>query len=244
MGAKYIFIILLILLAGCEEALQAVPTSEYQQNITEAAENATIDLCKDVSCPEGQICKNGKCTCTTGKLCNNKCIPSNSCCKDSECPSKKCDEGKCAPILQCDYNEAFKDGECGCATDYTYCKEQGKCIQKGDCCVHSQCPSFERCVETNLRTSFCLKLDEKKVCRLIADNNRTEVITIKDNEFRVTPKDWLSNGGITVHFNNENITILSNKTESYVNASMNASVMLFYEGIDMTGGFCKEDEED
>jgi len=246
MGVKHIFIVFLILLAACQPAaLQAVPTSQHEPASTETPKpvsNAT-DLCKNVTCSEGQTCKNGKCACETGKLCGTVCIDKNACCTDKDCPTGKCEENTCTAGKECRYDAQFKNGACECKKDYTYCKEQGKCITKDSCCVHSQCKSFERCVETNWQASFCIKLDEKKLCKILADNNRTELFTIKDDDFRIMPTDWFSNGTVRFNFNNENVTLAENQTQSYVNGTMNTSVILFQEGVKTTGGYCKEDDQ-
>lgn len=247
MGFKYIFIAFLILLVACSPAaLQAVPTAQRESvasTETSTPVSNVTDLCKNVNCSEGQTCKNGKCACETGKLCGKACIDKNACCTDKDCPSGKCESNACTVAKDCRYGEELKNGECECAKGYNLCREQGKCIPSNSCCVHSQCKSFERCVESNWRTSFCIKIDEKKLCKILADNNRTEVFDIKTDEFRVGAQYWLSNGSVRFNFNNENFTLAENKTQSYVNGTMNESVLLFQEGVKITGGFCKEDDE-
>ena len=237
MGARYILIALLIL-AACEPALQTIPTSEYKSL---EATTETVDLCKDVNCTGGQVCQAGNCGCPTGKkLCNNDCISSTECCTDDDCDSGNCQDGVCLEAKECKFGEELKKGECRCAEDKFYCGEQGKCIDRTDCCIHSQCKSFERCVPTNWRTSLCIQIEEKKQCKLLSDLNRTELYEIKDNEFRIGATDWWNDGSITFNFSNESIRLRPNELKSYETAN----ATLFHEGIEVIGGFCKEDEDD
>ncbi len=238
MGGKHIFILLLILLAACQPYIQAVPTSERQAPVEAELSAPETDSCAAVTCPTGQTCTSGKCTCPFGeKMCDNECIDKDACCTDKECPSGVCTDGECAAAPDCNYGETFKKGECQCASDKTYCKEQGKCIERDDCCVHSQCDTFERCVPTDFRVSLCAKVDEKKICKIVAERNRTELYEIKESVFTVRPLKWLSDGSIELNVSNETIRLAENVTTAYGN------VTLFQEGIEVTGGYCEEDED-
>lgn len=240
MGERYFFILFLIFLAACQPYVQSTPTSQYQRIVdTELSEQTQTDSCESVACQSGQVCKDGKCTCPFGeKKCGNACIERNACCLDNDCVSGACDEGKCVPAPDCEFGETYKNGECQCASGKTYCKEQGKCIGRNDCCVHSQCNRFERCVKTDWKTSLCAKVDEKKVCRIIAEKKRLEHFDVKGNEFRVSVMNWLSDGSIDFNVSNTTIRLAENETKLY------GEVTLFQEGIEVTGGFCKEDEDE
>ncbi len=238
MGGRYIFILFLIFLVACQPYIQTVPTSQHQGAVVVELSEAQTDLCENVTCSDGQVCKDGKCECQNGKkLCGNECIDSKDCCSGKDCASGICDEGVCGEAPDCRYGEILKNGKCQCAADKLYCKEQDKCIGRNDCCVHSQCERFERCVETNYRVSLCAKVDEKKICKIVADRNRTELYEIKENTFTVEPLSWLSDGSVELNVSNETIRLAGNVTTQYGN------VTLFQEGIEVTGGFCKEDED-
>jgi hypothetical protein len=239
MGERHFFVLFLIFLVACQPYIQAVPTSERQVPVEAELSVPETDSCASVSCPSGQNCVNGKCTCPFGeKMCKNECISKKACCNDKDCASGVCNDGECTKAPDCEYGEVFKNGECQCAADKTFCKEQGKCIERGDCCVHSQCDTFNRCVETGWRASLCAKVGEKKLCKVIADRGRTEEFEIKGIVFTAKPDTWLSDGSIDVNISNETIRLAENVTTEYGN------VTLFQEGIEVTGGFCKEDEDE
>jgi hypothetical protein len=242
MGAKQFFIALLILLAACESALQTIPTSQYQPTVeTSTVTEKQIDACANVTCQAGHICQAGICGCPTDKKeCNSDCIDENSCCTDDDCETGTCQDGTCFEAEECKFGEALKKGQCQCAPDKVYCSEQRKCIDKNDCCVHSQCPSFERCVPTLYRTSLCIKIGEKRICKIVADNKRAEVFNVLDFSFRITATDWWSDEGVTFEINNETIRLATNETTEY----QPANATLYQEGIEILGGYCKEDEED
>jgi len=241
MGVKYFFITLLILLIACESAIQTVPTSEYQPPVEgiQSAEDVeqTANPCEGVVCSGGQICEKGTCTCGSDKkLCNDQCIAKDGCCEHSECETGACENGACV-TKECKFGEELKNGECVCTSDTKKCGEQGKCIDRKSCCIHTQCPTFNRCVPTSWRTSFCIKIGEKKLCRILADNDKDELFIVKGQEFRVQATDWLSNESIRFNFANETIHLVANEQITRVNAT------LFHEGIQVVGGFCKEDRE-
>lgn len=240
MGIKYILNTLLILLVACQPAIQTVPTSEYQP-LVDVETEVIADACAGINCPNDQVCKEGTCSCPTGeKLCDGKCIDKDACCTDNDCDTGLCVDGDCKVAEECKFGEELKKGTCGCEEDKIYCSSQEKCIGRGDCCVHTECDNFERCVPTGWRVSFCIRIEEKKVCKMLADNERVELFDVKGNDFRVDAVDWLSDGSITFTVNNESITLGKDQTISI--DELNATV--FQEGIDVTGGFCKEDTQE
>ncbi len=242
---KALLLTVLVLLAACEPALHTIPTSEHQSPVEEELVVELQDVCEDVTCPTGQVCQEGACGCPTGKkLCDEKCITSSACCTDDDCDSGSCEKSVCVTPEECRFNEEWKDGECACAEDHIYCREQDKCIGRNDCCVHSQCDRFQRCVPTNLRASFCIKIDEKKQCKIISDLNRTELFEVKDYDFRINATEWWHDGSVTFSVNNESVHLDANATQKYSNETLDVNVTLFHEGIEITGGFCKDDEED
>ncbi len=239
MGEKYLFAALLVLLIACQPEVRTIPTSEYQPPIDTTVQQ-TVDLCKDVNCTAGKVCRQGNCVCPSEKkACENDCIPKADCCTGKDCASEICEDGKCLEPKECRINEEFKSGECKCAKDKVYCKDQNKCIDSGDCCIHGNCDSFERCVPTNWITSFCIKIEDKKICKILSDLNRTESYEVKDNEFEVKPTDWWQNESVTILVNNESMRLAMNETKRV--EEVNAT--LFHEGVQITGGFCKEDED-
>lgn len=142
------------------------------------------------------------------------------------------------PATDCKYGEINKDGQCGCASDKKFCREQGKCIDKEDCCIHGNCRAFERCAPTGWRTSICLQAPEKKLCRLLADNDRTELITINNTIFRVGAEDFWANEAVTFQINNQTVKLLANSTVTIDNITFSHSA------IDVAGGSCQEDGDD
>ena len=240
MGGKYLLILFLILLVACEPELRSTPTSEYMPIAEATPAPETTDLCASVTCPAGQNCLNGNCTCDEGKMCNGDCISEQSCCMNNDCETGVCDDGECITPEDCTYGEEFKDGECQCTKDKTWCGEQRKCISRDSCCAHIQCDKFERCVPTLLRTSICLEIGEKKMCKLVADNGRAEIFNALNDSFRITPTEWYNDGSLEFEINNQTIRIPTNTTTEY--APANATI--YHEGITSQGGYCKEDEED
>ncbi len=239
MGVKHLFVILLILLAACEPALRTVPTSEHQAVAEQANIEQEKDLCANINCTIG-FCQAGVCTCGTGKkLCNNKCIDEETCCTNEDCDTGNCEEGVCQEPKECNFGEELKKGECRCASDKIYCEEQKRCIDRDGCCIHTQCNKFERCAPTNLRTSLCIKIEEKKLCKIVSDLGRTELYEIKEHEFNVKAAEWLNDRSITFDFDNQSIRIAENATVTYEPAN----ATLFHEGIEVVGGYCKEDED-
>ncbi len=241
MGGRNLLIAVLILLAACGPAINTIPTSEYVPPYEPPAESKpviSVDQCQDVTCPEGQTCREGECTCSSSKkVCGEECIDKDECCTSEDCSSGYCKEGVCFAAEECKYGEVLKSGECDCGPDMKLCPEQNKCIKREACCIHGQCSGakYERCVPTGWTTRFCLETNEKEICRSLADNNREEYLSLEES-LRVKATDWWSDGSITFTINNESIRIDEGKTQKYNN------ITIFHEGIEATGGFCKEDD--
>ncbi|PIN75704.1 hypothetical protein COV18_02545 [Candidatus Woesearchaeota archaeon CG10_big_fil_rev_8_21_14_0_10_37_12] len=240
MATKYFFATLLLFLLACQPALQAVPSSAYQnQNQPEET-----NPCAAVSCLAGQICENGECICSKGtKMCDGQCIAEHICCDNNDCNSEDfCNNGTCEPV-SCEYGQQAKDGECVCAENMKYCSEQRKCISKESCCVFSMCSEYDRCVETLWRTHLCFELPNKTTCKAVGDNDQTVLFSLEGEDFRVSTKRWYSDERIMFSINNEDITIPTHAKIPY-NQTELQDLSLYHEGIIVLGGFCKPDETD
>jgi hypothetical protein len=239
MGEKYIFAAILIFLIACQPEVRTIPTSEYKTPVEGEIAQQTQDLCASVTCLAGKTCLEGECACPTGKKeCGEDCIAENACCDDKDCESGSCVDGECVAAQECKLREELKKGKCACASGYYFCKDQNRCIASDDCCVHTECDTFERCVLTNYRTSFCIQSPDKKVCRIISDLNKTELFIVQDLEFRVQATDWWNDDTTTIAIDNQSIRLKANETHEFGN------VTVYQEGIQIVGGYCKEDEDD
>lgn len=241
MGEKYLFAALLIFLIACQPEVRTIKTSEYQAPVEGTVQQETTDACANLTCTAGKTCQAGNCVCPSGKkACGDDCIAEASCCDDDDCESGTCEDGECVEAKECGLNEESRKGKCACKKDMYLCKEQNKCLNSGDCCIHTDCDSFERCVPTNYRASFCIEIEEKKQCKIVSDLNRTQDFEVKDNEFEVLPTDWWNDKTITFSVNNESIRLATNETKLI--EETNATI--FHEGMEIVGGYCKEDEDD
>ena len=218
-------VFLLLFLAACEDATikKTVPFNDTLSS------DANVNSCE---CASGETCENGKCICA-GKTCQGKCIPANACCTSAECDGK-CINGKCISTI-CPLGEEFYDGECICSAGKFRCAEQGKCIDQKSCCHSGQCYRDFRCVPTVWKVSVCAKIDGRKICRTLSDNNRTEQI-ITETYFSLKPTAWWNNGNITLLVNNETFQLAQNQTRMF------KSVEFHQEGIEIIGGSCKEED--
>lgn len=231
MRLHILFFILFFITACANDAVRTTPFNGTTQE--QIAQNITLGCGQ---CAAGEVCKNDKCTCI-GKTCEGKCLSANSCCTSAECGNGACVNNKCNSAPICDLNEEFRAGECLCAAGHSRCQEQGKCIKIGSCCFSGNCARGDRCVPTVWRSSVCFEIGEKKTCRLMADNNRTELVTIDAVDYRLKILDWSNNGNITLSAGNLTVQLAKNQSRPF------AGHTIFQEGIDEIGGVCKEDED-
>jgi|SRR3989344_2332436 len=227
-----LFCLFLIFLTACaDNAIRTAPFNGTTQ------ENTTVNVTTGCEqCNTGETCKNNQCVCA-GKTCEGVCIAANECCTSAECGSGTCVRHQCKAPITCAFNEEFREGECLCVSGYSRCQEQNKCIKVGACCHSGNCARGERCVPTIWRTSVCFQLQGKKTCRLLADNNRSELVTINDIDYRFNVLTWSNNGNITLAINNQTLQLANNQSIPF------ASNALLQEGINEIGGTCKEDED-
>src|SRR3989344_6793986 len=229
MRLHILFFILILITACADDAVRTVPFNGTDALQTSA--NVTLDC---GTCASGETCRNNQCVCT-GKTCEGKCLAANACCTSAECGSGACVGNKCVSKPTCAFNEEFSDGECICARGYSRCQDQGKCIKTDSCCFQGNCARGDRCVPTVWRSSVCFKIGDKKTCRLLADNNRTELVTVDNLDYRLKIVEWHSNGNITLVAGNATLQLAKNDSVPFANN------FIFQEGIDEIGGFCKED---
>lgn len=212
----FILSILLLILAACEPTLRTIPTSQYQGTDNEQITRLeTIDLCANVTCLSTQTCNQGNC-------------------ENVETTTENAELEE--PTI-CAFGEIFEDGECTCASDRFWCPEQNKCIPKGDCCLHTQCKRFERCVPTQYRVRLCADLPSGKLCRLLADNGRTEIAAINGIDVRFGVNNWYSDKTINFTLNNESVLIAGNQRAETMGS------IFYYEMFEEYGGYCKPDED-
>lgn len=215
-GVSLIFSILLIL-SACEPVIKAVPNSEYQGSIEQPEQTfeepvqEQSDSCANLLCLPGQTCKEGKCELIK--------------------PEVKTEEQKA-----CAFGEIWDGKACTCEEGRYWCGEQQKCIPDGDCCFHTQCARFERCVETQYRARLCAELPSGKLCRLLADNGRTEIVVINNIDTRLGVSNWNNDKSINFTLNNQSILLFDGKRQEHL------GVNYYFENFEEYGGFCKEDE--
>lgn len=235
---KQLFIIMLLILAACSDAgVRTVPTSNYTPTVFDP-EDAPVNPCAAILCAPGQTCLNGECICQTGKACANKCIASNACCTNSDCATQNCVNNTCAPAKLCNLGEQLINGECECSSDRVFCREQNKCIKKGDCCYFGQCPRFQRCQPTTYRASLCIQIGEKKSCKSLGEIRSGEFFQLGNFTANAQILQWLSDGSLRVDVSGKNFTLLPKTSQTIGNAT------IYQEGIDVLGGKCEPDESD
>lgn len=208
-GVSLIFSILLIL-AACEPVIKAIPTSEYQGNtqIEQKLEEPVQETDPCDLCTDEETCVNGAC----------------------EIIQEQKEEQTCA------FGESWDGKECVCEDGRYWCGEQQKCIPDGDCCFHTQCKKYERCVDTQYRTRLCAELPSGKLCRLLADNGRTEIVVINNIDTRLGVSDWNNDNSINFTLNNQSLLLFDGKRQEFL------GVNYYFENFEEYGGFCKEDE--
>lgn len=227
-----LFLVLMLFLAACNSTIQAEegPVKIPKQEKAPQAK----DPCEGIECPEGKVCKQGKCTCETGKACGEDCIPQDACCTDADCEGK-CTDNECA--VPCSHGEVFKEGECKCAEGFKFCEQQDKCIPRDACCTLFNCGSFEECVKTSYGASVCLKKEQKTKCRMLTDIGRVEFVDIGEQEFRMMPEQ----------FRDEELVLKINNSTIILQPEVHTEkegVEIWQEGIEILGGFCREEDED
>jgi hypothetical protein len=209
-GVSLFFSVLLIL-AACEPVIKAVPTSEYQGN-TQTEQKLDEPIAQETDscdlCTDDETCVNGVC----------------------EKITQSDEEQICA------FGEEWDGKECSCEGGRYWCGEQQKCIPDGDCCFHTQCDRFERCVETQYRARLCAELPSGKLCRLLADNGRTEIVVINNLDTRLGVSDWNNDNSINFTLNNQSILLFDGKRQEH------QGINYYFENFEEYGGFCKEDE--
>jgi len=87
------------------------------------------------------------------------------------------------------------------------------------------------------KTSLCLQTDDKKQCKIFGDQDRTELYTLNNLTFKAKPTDWWNDKSVTFEINNQTIRLKENVQVNFSN------VKIYQEGITVSGGYCKEDEE-
>jgi len=232
---KRLFILLLLILAACETAVQTVPTSNYTPSVFEEADKP-VDPCLNVHCTAGQHCLNGGCVCDTGKPCGDKCISAEACCTNDDCATQNCVNQTCAPAKECSLGEELVDGDCACTEDRVYCKEQNKCIKKGDCCYFGNCPSFQRCQKTTYRASVCLELGGKKLCKAFGEARNSDYFEIGNFTANAKAISWPSDRALKMTINGQNYTLTANQTTPF------GEGRIYQEGVEVLGGKCEPDE--
>jgi hypothetical protein len=210
-GVSLFFSILLIL-SACEPVIKAVPTSEYQgktgqQNLEQAPIQETNPC----------------------DLCNDKETCVNGVCK--EIIDEESEEQTCA------FGEAWDGKECACEEGRYWCGEQKKCIPTGDCCFHTQCGRFNRCVPTQYRVRLCAELPSGKLCRLLADNGRKELAVINNIDTKFAVANWNNDNSINFTLNEQSLLLSKGQKEEIL------GVPFYYENFEEYGGYCKEDED-
>gem|GEM_PF-3717211 len=212
----FILSILLLILAACEPTLRTIPTSELQNTNTEQIEsNSQTDPCENILCLSGQFCNQGKC--------------------EKIEPEVETVELEIPTV--CAFGEVFEGEECTCEEGRYWCGEQQRCIPNGDCCVHTQCDRFERCVPTQLRVRLCADLPTGKLCRLLSDNGRKELAVINSIDMRLGVANWFNNESINFTLNNDSLLLSRNQKAELMGS------IFHYETFEEYGGFCKLDED-
>lgn len=214
MRGIYLIFSILLILAACEPVIKAVPTSEYQ-NVQQKEQTdepiQEINPCLYIKCDKKQVCENGLC------------VTDNE--QDNEITKT------------CAFGEEWDGSECVCEEGRYWCGEQQRCIQNGDCCAHTQCKRYERCVPTQFRVRLCAELPSGKLCRLLTDNGRKELAVINNKDTKLGVANWYNDNSINFTLNDQSLLIFERKKQEL------AGTNFYFENFEEYGGFCKEDED-
>lgn len=199
-----------MILAACEPVIKAIPTSEYQSGqIEQKLEEPVQETDPCDLCTDEETCVNGVC----------------------EIISEQEEERTCA------FGESWDGKECACEDGRYWCGEQQKCIPAGDCCVHTQCDRFERCVPNQYRVRLCAELPSGKLCRLLADNGRKELAVINNIDTKLAVTNWNNDNSINFTLNNQSLLLAKGQKQEA------QGIPFYYENFEEYGGYCKEDED-
>lgn len=231
-----LLVILLLITACSKGTITARPIADIKTADIELEVNVTdsADSCAAVVCDSDKSCVNGECVCKNGfKECNEDCIAENSCCNDDDCEEGICEEGVCVNKV-CKYNQRYDSDakDCVCAEGTYYCAAQKKCIPKKNCCMHTVCKTYQRCVPTQFITSICL-VKEKKVCKSVIEF-RVEPFFFGADRYNVEIKDILNDGVLVLAVNEEELELELNKEKTFMNMT------IYMENLEVLGGYCKE----
>jgi hypothetical protein len=223
-------------LAGCTPELQA---GKIDEPVREPVILEPTNPCDRITCSQNEQCQAGVCICT-GKKCEDRCLTTGACCSTADCQDGEiCRNNRCAKVETCGFSEAYDDEYtvCACSPGKVFCGPQNKCIDAGKCCSHADCPSFNRCKPTLFRTSICVKFEEKKLCRTVADDGRDILFDLGEREGRIKLEKIFEDSSLIIRVGKENITLTPNSTAPFLDG------ILWSEGVDVIGGQCEEDKD-
>lgn len=237
MGAKYLWILTVFLIACASTPFNTVPTANFSfSNETET--EGEVNPCALILCSAGKVCSNGACVCPE-KTCNGECVSKDTCCTNADCgEGKACSDGACVEKPLCKLGEDFVDGKCGCDENHFYCGAQARCIPRGKCCEHTECPRFERCVPYLSKTRLCVQEEDKKICKLFPENGRDELFVFNQTILRVNTADFFADKSVQFNISGELLTLKTNVS------SERSNVTFYQEGVETLGGYCKPDEDE
>jgi len=167
-----IIIFFLFVITACSDGtLKSTPIVDEEVK-DQVNEEPVDDACSAVTCSGDKICKEGSCSCDSGKKsCGDSCIDDNACCADDECRSgEKCESGSClfdCSNLVCPSGMTCdaKAERCLCPTGYKWCEKQDKCIPQDHCCSRFDCRNDERCTNTITTAEICIQ-NSGKACKV------------------------------------------------------------------------------
>ncbi len=236
MGDLRAYVILAVLavflVSACTPEL---PTGPRREGV--ALEVEVTDPCEQVSCTENQLCVEGTCVCSEGfKACGSACIAINNCCTSKECgEGLVCDDGTCSKRI-CNYNEVYDEerDECSCAPGTKYCRQQGQCIPRDNCCHLNDCPGDETCAGTTYVSTVCLK-NGKTSCKSIA-KGRSDAFFIDNTRYDVYFDNLFQGGLLGLRVNDKVLQEVNTNQELTVIPGLTTYV----EKFEVLGGWCKD----